>query len=158
MQTFHPIATALAAAAIALSTPSYAVNLCQSQTIDGGQTIIDGGTQTNDVFGNVTRNVPVGTSKAGPAHNGTAYTKAAFCPVGAAPGTCTGESLSESVAGIVYGDVTTLEKIGEETIDLPDTVIDNPDIPQYRIGVMIPATPWTPAKWVGTPWKNGTCP
>lgn len=32
---------------------------------------------------------------------GTAYTKATFCPAAAAPGTCTGESLSEKVQGNV---------------------------------------------------------
>lgn len=49
---------------------------------------------------------------------GTAYTKATFCPKAAAPGTCTGESLSEKVQGNVdpnfffgnYGNVPDIER------------------------------------------------
>ena len=136
----------------ALAGNAFAAGICQSQSIPVPPTIIDGGTAQQDVLGPVTRNVPVGTSAAGPAHNGTAYTVATFCPAAAAAGTCTGESLSEFVAGIVYGDVTTVEKVGEVTVDLPDTVIQNPPQPQYRIGVQVGP------KWIGTNWTNGTCP
>lgn len=38
--------------------------------------------------------------------NGTAYTKATFCPVAAAAGTCTGESLSERVSSTLIKYVT----------------------------------------------------
>jgi hypothetical protein len=69
------------------------------------------------------------------AHNGTAYTKAAFCPVGAAAGTCTGESLSEPVGSHIEGWTTYDGNV--------------PDINQHRNGLQIgnlfiPLTPLLP--------------
>lgn len=54
---------------------------------------------------------------------GTAYTKAAFCPVAAAPGTCTGESLSERVGSILTAYVTYDG--------------DVPDIERHRNGIQV---------------------
>lgn len=55
---------------------------------------------------------------------GTAYTKATFCPVAAAAGTCTGESLSEKVNSYVRAYVTL------------DGVVA--DIERHRNGFFIP--------------------
>lgn len=80
-------------------------------------------TVTPDTAPNV-RSVVIGQTSGGPDHNGTAYTKATFCPVKAAAGTCTGESLSTFVAGPVYGPKTFLDG-------------DVPDITQHRNGLQI---------------------
>ena len=40
----------------------------------------------------------------------------------------------------------------------PDTIIITPDDPEYRIGVQVPATRYTPTFWLGTNWKDGSCP
>jgi hypothetical protein len=137
----------------ALITPALAT-VCQTRVNDVPDIIVPGA--VIDVLGPVTRTQVVGQSKAGPAHNGTPYTIATFCPKAAAKGTCTGESLSEFVVGPIFGPVTTIEKTGTE--QLPDTVIVTPDDPEYRIGVQVPATRFTPSFWLGSNWKDGTCP
>jgi hypothetical protein len=81
------------------------------------------------VYGQVTRTEVVGQTSGGPDHNGTAYTKATFCPAAAAPDTCTGESLSTFVAGPVYGPVTTTEIVANNG--------DVPDIERHRNGLQI---------------------
>jgi hypothetical protein len=89
------------------------------------------------------RSVVVGQSSSGPDHNGTAYTKATFCPKLAAPGTCTGESLSTFVAGPVYGNKTFLDG------NVPDN---------RQNGILIPATRWTPEIFIPVgPVLVGAC-
>lgn len=112
---------AIAAALTAAATPAFALT-CKTYT-----------TVTPDTAP-VNR---VGYNPGGSNANlkGTAYTIATFCPAAAAAGTCTGESLSEKVAGANYAYVT-----------LDGTVAD---IYQHRNGiqvgpVFIPLTPLLP--------------
>lgn len=102
------------------------------------------------VLGPVVKSVVVGQTSGGPDHNGTAYTKATFCPVKAAPGTCTGESLSTFVAGPVYGPKTFIEVVANNG--------NVPDVVQHKNGIAIPATQWTPAVFIPTtPLLAGAC-
>lgn len=80
----------------AMTMPAYATS-CIERTVDGGAYV---------------ETYVAGQTQGGPDHNGTDYTKATFCPVAAAVGTCTGESLSTFVAGPVYA---------ERLVELPDT-------------------------------------
>lgn len=131
-------------AVLALTSQAFALT-CESRTIDVPDIVVDGGTEQQDVFG--LRTFTTGVSS----HNGTAYTKATFCPKAAAAGTCTGESLSEPVS-----THEARVKVGEVTVDLPDSVIVTPDDDEYRVGIYIPLP--GPDLWVGSNWKDGTCP
>lgn len=33
-----------------------------------------------------------------------------------------------------------------------------PDLEEFRKGILIPPTKWTPEIWIGTQWKPGSCP
>ena len=76
--------------------------------------------------------------------NGTAYTKATFCPTTAAAGTCTGESISERVSSTL----------------IPYVTFDGyvPDDYKRRYGINVPATKWTNAFFLPlTKAKDGAC-
>jgi hypothetical protein len=78
------LTTATILAIVAMTAPAFAA--CKNYPIvtpdDAPVTRIGGGSNAN--------------------LNGTAYTKATFCPAAAAAGTCTGESLSEKVNTHAY--------------------------------------------------------
>lgn len=124
----HLKSLVLALACVAFSAPAFAA--CKEYV-----------TVTPDnapVYGPVTRTDVIGQSSGGPDHNGTAYTKATFCPKAAAAGTCTGESLSTFVVGPIYGPVTKTELLGNFG--------NVPDVVQHRNGIQIgpifiPTTP-----------------
>lgn len=132
--------TAIAAVAVLLMTGSAFATSCIERTLDGGQR---------------TETYVAGMSTGG-SLPGTAYTKATFCPKSAAAGTCTGESLSEPVAGPIYAD----------------RLVDNPDIDQFAkldavatakaIAAELKAAikEWrkpNPVAPVYKPWSNGSC-
>jgi hypothetical protein len=127
-------------AVAALAQTATASPLCIEQTIDGGT---------------ATERYVSGQSKGG-SLPGTAYTKAAFCPVAAAAGTCTGESLSEPVAGLIYAD---------RTVDLPDVDQFAPlDIKATAKAVAAELKAaikeWrkpNPVAPIYQPWANGSC-
>jgi hypothetical protein len=127
-------------AVAAMTQTATASALCIEQTLDGGT---------------ATERYVAGMSKGG-SLPGTAYTKATFCPVGAAAGTCTGESLSEPVAGPIYAD---------RTVDLPD-VDQFADLDIKATAKAVAAElkaalkEWrkpNPVAPIYQPWANGSC-
>ena len=140
----------------ALITPAFAT-VCQTRVNDVPDIIVPGA--VIDVLGPVKTVVGSTTGKDGWDGTGGQCTKPGSPVIWVGPrdakGNClTPASLVGTVAGPVYG--TRIEKIGTE--QLPDTVIVTPDDPEYRIGVQVPATKYTPSFWLGTNWKDGTCP
>ena len=106
----------------------------------------------NDNFYRVTKDdAPVHREKivsSGGSLNGTAYTKATFCPVAAAAGTCTGESLSERVGSTLIKYITFDGNV--------------PDVQQYQYGKWEWDYNWRTKTWEKEwngygPKKDGSC-
>lgn len=144
------------AALAATATPAFAT-VCQSRVNDVPDIIVPGAVV--DVLGPVKKVVGSTVGKDGWDGQGGQCTKPGSPVIWVGPRDAKGNCLTPaSLVGTVAGPIvqTFIEKVG--TQKLPDTMIVTPDDPEYRIGVVIPATRWTPAVWVGTNWKDGTCP
>jgi hypothetical protein len=115
----------LAAAALLMaSAPAYAINCYERTIVTPDNAPVNRASYT---LGN-----PGG-------NNGTAYTKAAFCPKAAAADTCTGESLSELNRGGAMTKYVTLDGVVA-------------DIEEFRKGIQLGPI------FIGTPWTAGSCP
>ncbi len=143
-------------ACVAFVSPAFAT-VCQSRVNDVPDIIVPGATV--DVLGPVKKVVGSTVGKDGWDGQGGQCTKPGSSRIWVGPRDANGVCLTPaSIVGTVAGPITQtfIEKIG--TQKLPDTVIVTPDDPEYRIGVQVPATRWTPSFWLGTNWKDGTCP
>lgn len=98
----------------------------------------------------VTSLVSAGSSSIGRSHGYTGIPGQNGCPIKAGPGTCVdaGKSLSDAS----FGGALPVYK----TVDLMNGNV--PDTEEYRKGILIPPTKWTPEIWIGTQWKPGSCP
>ena len=95
------------AAMLASTSPAFATFVCK-------EIVKDGGTEVIDIYGNVTRQVPVGVRSVN-------YPEVFYGDVGCGPaGTCVMPSLVGPNEEVIFDYKVFWEKIGEQINDLPD--------------------------------------